>query len=211
MKVLNSPLLDELAHQFQKMGWLVIPRALLFSSQDSAQTALKSLRDAIRQRPLVNDQPGCERYHLDESVFLDLLAPWLHGDPFQKLCRQVFHDEYVFVKYLRSRNPVHGQGDQSFHSDWYTDSPGERMEVFVALDDVTLENGPLEILTPDNSQPVTVTWEAGSMVVIDSVLPHRGTTNRDGSPRQVVSAHVGVHQREDEQPLAFIPQLARTT
>jgi len=78
------------------------------------------------------------------------------------------------------------------------------MEVFVALNDVTLENGPLEIQASADTDPVAVTWEEGGIVVMDSVIAHRGTTNRSGTFRQVVDAHVGVHLREDEKSLSLI-------
>lgn len=206
MTALASLPSDELGRRYRQAGWLVIPRDRIFTSTTAAEVAMSSLRDAIRSRPLVEDQPGCERHHLDELVFVDLLAPWLHCDPFQDLCRRVFRNKDVFVKYLRSRNPLYGQGEQALHSDWYMDSPGERMEVFVALDDVTLENGPLEIQACVDAAPVAVTWEAGAMVLIDSAILHRGTTNCTGTSRQVVSAHVGVNLREDEKALSFIPR-----
>jgi len=195
---------DAIARPYREAGWLIIPRIAIFPSPDAARVAMASLRDAIRGRPLVEDRPGCERHHLDELVFVDLLAPWLHCDPFQDFCRRVFRNKDVFVKYLWSRNPLYGQGAQALHSDWYMDSPGERMEVFVALDDVTLENGPLEIQAYVDAAPVAVTWEAGAMVVMDSVILHRGTTNCTGTSRQVVSAHVGVNLRENEKALSFI-------
>jgi hypothetical protein len=193
---------DDLARRFLQARWLVIPKDQIFPSPDAAQAAISFLRDAIRTRPAINDQPGCERHHLDDPVFVNLMAPWLQSSPFLSLCRQIFPDEDVFVKYLRSRNPLHEQGEQVLHSDWYPEYPGERMEVFVALDEVTLENGPLEIEAFPNCGAVVV-WEAGAMVVMDSVIPHRGTTNRGGASRQVVSAHVGVHLRPDEEALAF--------
>ncbi len=204
MTALASLPSDQLGRRYRQAGWLVIPRDRIFASTIAAEAAMASLRDAIRSRPLVDDQPGCERHHLDESAFVDLLAPWLHCGQFQGLCRDVFQDEDVFVKYLRSRNPVHGQGEQELHSDWYQNCPHERMEVFVALDEVTLDNGPLEIQTSAVSEPVAVTCEPGAMVVMDSVIPHRGTTNRRGASRQVVSAHVGIRLRADEQALAFL-------
>ena len=204
MTVLASMPSYEIALRYRQDGWLVIPRDSIFPSPYVAQAAITSLRNAIRSLPLVDDQPGSERHHLDNPAFVDLLAPWLHCGPFEGLCRHVFQGEDVFVKYLRSRNPIYCQGEQALHSDWYLDSPRERMEVFIALDKVTLENGALEIKPSDDSEPVAVTWEAGGMVVMDSVIPHRGTTNRCGNSRQVVSAHVGVHLREDEKALSFI-------
>jgi hypothetical protein len=194
---------DDLARRYLQAGWLVIPTDHIFPSPNAAQAAVSSLRDAIRTRPAINDQPGCERHHLDDPVFVNLMSPWLQSGPFLSLCRLCFPDSDVFVKYLRSRNPLHGQGEQALHSDWYVECPGERMEVFVALDEVTLENGPLEIQAFPDCGAVAVTWEAGAMVVMDSVIPHRGTTNRSGVSRQVVSAHVGVHLRSDEEALSF--------
>jgi len=204
MTVLAPRSSHERASRYLQAGWLVIPRDHIFPSPDAARAAMVSLRDAIRCRPLVDDQPGSERHHLDEPVFVSLLTPWLQSGLFLSLCEHLFPDEDVFVKYLRSRNPLHAQGEQALHSDWYVECPGERMEVFVALDEVTLENGPLEIQAFSDCEAAVVTWEAGAMVVMDSVIPHRGTTNRGGVSRQVVSAHVGVHLRSDESVLSYI-------
>jgi len=108
---------DKLARRYRQAGWLVIPRYHIFPTLDAARAAVASLRDAIRSRPLLDDQPGCERHHLDEPTFVDLLAPWLHCEPLQNLFGHVFQEQDVFLKFLRSRNPLRGHGEQALHRD----------------------------------------------------------------------------------------------
>lgn len=201
MRELSKNYLNDPLYSFEKMKFIIISQDQIFQSVSLTNAAIAALRGAINNEKPVDDQPGSVRYYLNDEFYSSLVCPWLSSNPFQNLCKHLFKERDIYIMYLRSRNPNHLEGEQSFHSDWDPDCPGERLEIFIALDDIRCDNGPIEIKTSSHVESFTINCYAGSLIVIDSTLLHRGTMNLSGASRQVVGGQVGTNPRVGEEPL----------
>lgn len=107
---------------------------------------------------------------------------------------------------LHARDPLPGYGLRGLHADWRPRQPGESNQVATALwllDDFTLDNGatrvvpgshhspippPRSMAAPSSSHPQeeVVLAAAGSVLVFNGHLWHRGGRNDSRAPRRVL-------------------------
>jgi ectoine hydroxylase-related dioxygenase (phytanoyl-CoA dioxygenase family) len=165
---------------------------------------LKPSIESIKQRldtfSCIDDQPGAIRYHLDDEEFVWLLLPWIEALPMRSFISDFFATNNFFITYVRCRSPLKNQGQQKYHRDWFT--PKERLEVFIAVDGVNQENGPLEVSTSNKTSRIIV-MDPGDICILDSETLHRGTRNISGKTRRLISLHIASQLKDDEDYVSY--------
>jgi len=167
---------------------------------ESLHFSIELMKKSLEATLCVYDQPGTIRHYLDREDFVRLLLPWLESFPVQNFISNFFASKSFFVIYLRSRSPLKNQGQQEFHRDWFVAK--ERLEVFIALDEINQENGPLEVSTSDGLSKI-IEMNPGDTCLIDAEVLHRGTKNLSGKCRRLISLHIGSQLRENENYVSY--------
>lgn len=210
------------AEQFAREGYFVVERALeenlLEGLRRDANAAIAEERDRLMR--------GEERYvpvsELDDRYVVtgfvrrsEFMRRLVFGELAASICRSAIGDEaYLYSETFVCMAP-HNRHGWIWHQDSsYLDYVGcghypPNLGVWVALDDMTTENGALRVLPfsvldvrkvvpHDLSKPWTseevvdfghhegipLLVPAGSIVVMDGALPHASDTNRTDRPRR---------------------------
>lgn len=153
----------------------------------------------------IDDQPGALRYHLSGKTIERFLAPWLTCPILEDLGHAMFGSDQMQVNYIRYREPLYGRGLQRLHRDWDNKYSQRRLEVFIAFDPVTPANGCTEIIDLTTGNPVLITLDPGCVLLLDSSILHRGTRNRSGERRRVISFQVGPRGGADSTFACIFP------
>jgi hypothetical protein len=172
-------------------GFVIIHADDFFGLAFDEQSWRRRLDELLRTQLPAGDQPGALRYHLSGKSIEDLLNPWLSIPGLSKAAQAILGCDSLQVNYIRYREPLYGQGLQKLHRDWNVEHPQKRLEMFVAFDEITRENGCTEVIDRATGLSVSVLLSPGSAVLIDSSVLHRGTRNRSGMRRRVVSLQIG--------------------
>ncbi len=152
----------------------------------------------------VDDMPGCLRYHLDTKDILEFLDIYLSSTLIVNTVSEMLSCDRYFVKFVRYRNPLKDGGLQNFHRDWDHGCKTRRLEIFIIFDDFLKENGCLEVYIDEHIIPVLL--PKGSLIVMDSTLSHRGTTNQSGESRILIDVHVGSELMSGEEAISYYPR-----
>lgn len=164
------------------------------------QSSIESIKQRLETAPCIDDQPGAIRYHLDNEEFVWLLLPWMEALPMRNFIANFFATNDFFITYIRCRSPLKHQGQQKFHRDWFT--PKERLEVFIAVDGINQENGPLEVRTSSKTSRLVV-MDPGDICILDSETLHRGTRNISGNKRLLISLHIASQLKDGEDYVSY--------
>jgi len=101
-----------------------------------------------------------------------------------------------FLTQVEGREPLPGGGSQALHRDGGDVAEPEIVSALAFLDDFGPDNGATRLipgshgarLTPltyeDDARAITVTGQAGDILVFDANLAHGGTTNHSGARRR---------------------------
>ncbi len=185
--------------QLQREGYVILDVGLFFKSKKQMEIQRKRLEMLLLSRALVDDQAGAIRYHLDDLCALQTFIRWLMNPLLIKLMRGFISSEDLQINYVRYREPYYGGGLQRFHYDWHPDSPERRIEVFIAFDDIDRENGCTQIISPITGNIIDLPLTSGSVLCLNSCLSHRGTRNRSGNRRRLVSMQIA-RQTDNTSP-----------
>ena len=98
------------------------------------------------------------------------------------------------VNFIRYREPKHQDGLQSWHIDWQENHRRERIEVFIALDDTYEANGCTQIKFSAEESIFYAAMSAGSVLVMDSTIEHRGGLNKTGMPRRLLDIQIALQK-----------------
>lgn len=169
-------------------NFIIFSKELLFStSQEYSSFNEELINEISLKKNILNDQPGAERYNLNElanSNFVQLFQKNI----LNTFLKNYFQSSFIVLRYLRFRNPLLGQGEQELHVDWYKNHKFKRLEFFFLLDDMTLDNGCLRIKNENNI--VNIEASSGDVILIDSSIEHGGSNNSSGLNRRVVSCQI---------------------
>jgi len=167
---------------------IIFSKELLFSSiQEYFSFNEELIYDIYSKKEILYDQPGAERYNLNElanSNFVKLFEKNI----LNTFLRNYFKSNFIFLRYLRFRNPLLGQGEQEFHIDWYKNHKFKRMEFFFLLDDMTTDNGCLRI--KNENKIINIEASSGTVILINSSIEHGGSKNYSGLNRRVLSCQI---------------------
>jgi len=213
---------DEWARTFARDGWFVVEprleRDLLDGLRRDADTAMAEERARLVR--------GEERYvpvsQVDDRYVIsgfvrrsEAVRRFVFGELAAAICRAAIGDEaYLYSETFVCMAP-HNEHGWIWHQDSsYLDYVGcghypPNLGVWVALDDVTPERGPLrvlpfsqhdarkvvphdldkpwtsaEVVDFGNPEGVLITVPAGAVVVMDGALPHASDPNRTDAPRR---------------------------
>lgn len=172
-------------------GFVVIDTSDFFGydfDDQSYRLALDALLDSLTP---VDDQAGALRYHLSGQSIGDFLDPWLYCPGLNEAAQIILESRALQLNYIRYREPYFGQGLQKLHRDWNIDHSQKRLEMFVAFDFVKADNGCTQVIDKVTGFLVPVVLNPGSVALIDSTVLHRGTRNRSGDRRRMVSLQIG--------------------
>jgi hypothetical protein len=182
---------DRAVDMLKKHGFVII-ESTVFHKQAYDQSIWRNRLDALLSAlEPVDDQIGSLRYHLSGPAIEQLLEPWLCCKAIESLSLAVIGCDQLQVNYIRYREPLYGRGLQKLHRDWDSGHPGGRLEMFIAFDKVTSENGCTELIDYMTGTKASIYLEPGSVLLINSSVLHRGTRNRSGRRRRVVSLQIG--------------------
>jgi len=110
------------------------------------------------------------------------------------------------VNFIRYREPKAQAGLQDWHIDWKENQWRERIEVFIALDDTHQDNGCTQIKSSSTGSTFHGVMSAGSILVMDSILEHRGGMNKTGKPRRVIDIQIALRKTlSNDQYVAKYP------
>ena len=240
---------DEQRHSYERDGYLVIERAFgdddvramrdeadriaelvvnvsLATGEASPRLDLQRRggRVVLRKLQPINDiSPVFERVANDERL-LGPLRDVLGCEPV------LMEEKLVYKQHLRT-DPGLPAGDEDeafpFHTDlayfWLDGYPRETLSSAIAIDDTTIENGPIRvvpgshlrddwphqdgwppILVPgavDESRTVPVLAPAGSITIFHSALVHASSQNLTDQPRRLIilSHHPSTHVIEPDK------------
>lgn len=213
---------DEWARTFAREGYLVIERAL----EPSLLEALRRDADTAMAEERASLLRGEERYvpvsQVDDRYVIsgfvrrsEAMRQFVFGELAASICRAALGDDAFLYSDTFVCMAPHNQHGWIWHQDSsYLDYVGcghypPNLGVWVALDDVTPERGPLrvlpfsqvdarkvvkhdldkpwdsaEVVDFGNPEGVLITVPAGSIVVTDGALPHASDTNRTDTPRR---------------------------
>lgn len=177
----------------------------VFGETSEVESSIERILAFIRNHPEANDDPESTRHHLDEPYFVPYLNLWLHNRQFRMLVKEFFGvHETLYIKYLRYRSPHPQRGQQYFHRDWHRNPRTRRLEIFIALDDSNKLNGATEIIDSENRRAI-LGVKRGGVVALDSSASHRGTNNKSGASRRLISLQVGIKMFENETYVLTLP------
>lgn len=182
----------------RRRGFVVLDRAVFFDDDPSFRVANEGLDAALREYVLVNDQPGADRYHLDNEAFAGFLRPWLGSPSLVRLVKDYLPVPDLVIKYIRYRQPRYGCGLQRFHFDRHPDSTGRSLELLIAFDDAHRLNGCTQIVDRRSGEVYNAEMPSGSVLVMDSAQLHRGSRNRTGEPRRMVGLQISRQPTGDD-------------
>lgn len=219
---MSTAMHDEWARTFAREGYLVIERALEPSLLDGLRRDADTAMAEERQRLVRGEERYVPVSQVDDSYVItgfvrrsESVRQLVFGELAASICRAAIGgDAFLYSETFICMAP-HNQHGWIWHQDSsYLDYVGcghypPNLGVWVALDDVTPERGPLRVLpfsqvdarkvvkhdldkpwTSDevvdfgNPEGVLITVPAGSIVVTDGALPHASDTNRTDSPRR---------------------------
>ena len=186
-----------LAAELGSVGWLVLED--LFPGDFIAE-----LRDACM--PLLAEYArfnAANRGANRHQMFVPFAAPFddarlIENDRVLAIVDSLIGDDCECT-YYGSDTPLPGSDFQRPHQDgaplfpdWDVVVPPYSLAFNVPLVDVTLENGPLEcfpgVEAPDRSaEPVRFTVPAGTAILRDTRIWHRGSPNRSSEPRPMLA------------------------
>lgn len=200
--------LDHFEHDIVVQGWSMFERALPPSQCAKMRADCLDWIQVCAELQVKNgvnsDGDGTAHHTLGAG---DALDAFIHQHLFHEFISQYFaHSPYI----LHALNPVgNAPGRASYvhniHRDVQTFIPNYnlRLNMLVMLDDFTLANGATQIMpsshtrpdrpTPDefDQAPLSITGPAGSVVLFNSYLWHRGTLNRTDRNRVALTASFG--------------------
>ena len=233
----RAPLVtDAMLQQYRDEGYFIIEKAL---DDETLELLRSGAQYSVDKLDAAMDEAGVDRIginargkrYFSNFIYEDRpeLRKFLYGDTMAEVCRAVLGDEaYMFWEQYVIKA---GDPDTSFA--WHQDSGYVHedhepyLTVWVALDDVTEENGSVYLLPYSRSgirsyikhvtDPVTndqvcyfgsdpglsVTAPAGSMVVFSSVLIHRSGANTTDRMRRVYLAQYSrdvIHAKNSDEP-----------
>ena len=173
-------------------GFQVLDRSLFCIDETSVGSHRSKVLSAADQHELESDQPGCVRRYLDSVSFLSSIMHWLANPHLEQLLTDYFRSHELAVHFIRYREPRKRQGLQDWHIDWKEGTLRERVEVFIALDDIHAGNGCTQIRSASMKHPYDAVMSAGSVLVMDSTIYHRGTLNDSGERRRIIDIQVAL-------------------
>lgn len=233
----TAPLVtDEMLEQYRTEGYFILESAL---DDEMVELLRSGAQHSIEKLDAAMDEAGVDRIginargkrYFSNFIYEDKpeLRRFLFGDTMAEICRAVLGDEaYMFWEQYVIKA---GDPDTSFA--WHQDSGYVHedhepyLTVWIALDDVTEENGSVYLLPYSRSgirsyikhipDPVTndqvcyfgsdpgmpVTAPAGSIVVFSSVLIHRSGANTTDRMRRVYLAQYSrevIHAKGSDEP-----------
>ena len=220
----NSALHDEWARTFAREGYLVVERALEPSLLEGLRHDADTAMAEERERLLRGEERHVPVSQVDDRYVVagfvrrsESVRRFVFGELAASLCRAAIGgDAYLYSEIFVCMAPQNEHGWIWHQDSSYLDYVGcghypPNLGVWVALDDVTPERGPIRVLPfsqmdtrkvvphdlnkPWTSQDVVdfgnpegvlVTVPAGSIVLMDGALAHASETNRTDSPRRAL-------------------------
>lgn len=180
-----------------KKGYVVLDWTF-FSNISFANSLKRENLDVLLSRLTPSqDQPGCIRYYLCGIDVKELLNLWLKNHILSSLVFDYFGTKNLQVNFYRYREPVYGRGMQRLHYDWLPSHSEKRLELFIAFDSTTLENGCTQVVNRLTNQLEYLPLKEGSVLILDSKLLHRGTRNRSGERRRIIDVQIGPLNSKD--------------
>ena len=212
---------------FQRDGYVIFERAI---GRAAIEELVHALAPYELERPM-----GRNAFEGERSQRVYSLAG--KGEPFLRLAEQrdvlSMLDRVLLPNYLLSTAQsirLHpGEKAQSWHTDdaFYLSARPHTMPLAItviwAIEDFTLENGATEVIPgshrwglehPDTSdfEPVAAVMPAGSALVFDAALWHRGGANRSRRTRLAISPqYCQPYLRPQESQLLIVPPDAART
>jgi len=165
----------------------------------------KQLEELVGQFNEANDQSGSLRYHLDSTDTIELIKPWLNNRVLCNVISYYFEPLELKIKYIRLREPIKGFGLQKWHYDWDFHSHEKRLEMFILFDDMKEKNGCTEIKNTTSGIIEKIIATEGSVLLMDSSTIHRGTRNRSGERRRLLSLHISPRLDSDDRKICNFP------
>jgi hypothetical protein len=176
------------------------------------------IKEDIMDKMLLLEENGihknCISYSLDYVIFIDIISRVLKSEVINnKICNYLESPNY-FIKFIRYRAPEKNYGLQRYHRDWLFNHPEKRIELFIICDDMSKENGGIEIIENSHKEhkinykrKVSISAKESDCIIMDSTCYHRGTKNIIGSKRGVIDVHIGVNPTDEENEiLSFLTQ-----
>ena len=174
-----------------------------FQNKQDRNEYLRQLKEHLHKNySVLHDQPGAIRYNLDNAVDYGYLDLFILNPVVNDFLFEYFKSNSFFIKFIRYRNPLYLAGDQELHYDWIVIDDEKRIEMFILLDDMDLNNGGLVIMQDDTL--VSINAVAGSCILMDSTTLHGGSKNINGKSRALIDIHIGVTAQVNEQCLKRI-------
>jgi hypothetical protein len=175
-------------------GFEVIDRSIFWPSETSMNAAKKRVLSLAQSYELKFDQPGCVRRYLDDKRFLSVVSGWLLNPIFENMMTSYFRSNELAINFIRYREPKAQAGLQSWHIDWKENHRRQRIEVFIALDDTHEANGCTQIKFSAGDSIYYAAMSAGSVLVMDSTIEHRGGLNKSGRPRRLLDIQIALYE-----------------
>jgi hypothetical protein len=201
---MNNEIL-ETHKRLEKNGYAILGPKIFGLNKPMLSALNEQLEKLIVELDEANDQPGALRYHLDNINTIKLISPWLNN---HLLCSSILHffeTPQLKIKYIRFREPLRGLGLQKWHYDWYFNSHEKRLEIFILFDQMNEVNGCTEIKNIENGNTEKITASEGSLVLMDSRALHRGTRNKSGERRRVISLQISPLGEDDDRKICNFP------
>lgn len=219
---MTVPLHEDWARTFAREGYLVIERALDADLLEGLRRDADAAMAEERQRLVRGEERYVPVSAVDDRYVItgfvrrsDAVRRFVFGDLAAAICRAAIGDEaYLYSETFVCMAPHNEHGwiwhqDSSYLAHVGCGHYPPNLGVWVALDDVTPERGPLrvlpfsqrdmrkviphdldkpwdsdEVVDFGNPEGVLITVPAGSVVVTDGALPHASDRNRTDSPRR---------------------------
>jgi hypothetical protein len=200
---MNIKILEANKH-LEKKGFAILDCKIFDLNKSKLSTLNEQLETLIKNLDMVHDQPGALRYHLDSINTVNLIKPWLNNEILSSSISYFFETSDLKIKYIRLREPIRGLGLQKWHYDWHFNSHEKRLELFILFDQMNEKNGCTEIKNIESGNIERIIASEGSLILMDSRVYHRGTRNRSGERRRVISLQISpIHDGDDRQICNF--------
>lgn len=197
---------DQLVLALRTDGYFLLEEAFSAEKTDQLFSAFKMLLDHFRETNESNR--GKNRYNLalpPQSPFID--EDVIVGNPAYDVLQRVLGDDLA-VSFLAADTPLEGSDYQNAHADGRMlfpklgiSLPAYCLVMNILLVDFTKENGPLEIwpngshlfdgseamIGTEHRAPEQVIAPAGSLLVRDHRMWHRGSPNRTPDMRPMMA------------------------
>lgn len=190
--------------QLEKNGFAILDKNIFDLNKSKLSVLSEQLETLTKKLDVANDQSGALRYYLDSVDTVNLIKPWLKNRILSSSISYFFETSELKIKYIRFREPIRGLGLQKWHCDWHFNSHEKRLELFILFDQMNEKNGCTEIKKIGNGCIEKIMASEGSLILMDSRVLHRGTRNRSGERRRVVSLQISpINDGDDRQVCNF--------